>query len=95
MSLRRILVIVGMIRESDDLVLRDAGLRQVIYMVHKRQLCLYGHVVGLSTGNHAHQILTCRDPWGRTMAGGHPQAYGLRPVESYLRDTGMAVPATA
>ena len=75
---------------SNDLVLREAGLRQVTCIVRERQLRLYGHVVRLPAEDPAHRILSCRDPRGWTMPRGRPQASWLRQVEAYLKDTGMA-----
>ena len=45
----------------DDLVLREAGLRQVTCIVRKRQLCLYGHVARLPVEDPAHRIFPCGD----------------------------------
>ena len=42
---------------SNDLVLREAGLRQVTCIVRERQLRLYGHVARLPAENPAHRIL--------------------------------------
>ena len=46
---------------SNDLVLREAGLRQVTYIVRERQLRLYGHVARLPAEDPANRILSCRD----------------------------------
>ena len=73
---------------SYDLVLREAGLRQITCIVRERQLRLYGHVARLHTGVSTHQILSCRDPKG--LPRGRPQASWSRQVEFYFRDTGMA-----
>ena len=43
---------------SNDLVLRKAGLRQVIGIVRERQLRLYGHLARLLAEDPAHQILS-------------------------------------
>ena len=47
MSLRRILSYRWHDYMCDDLVLKEAGLRQVTCIVRERQLRLYGHVVRL------------------------------------------------
>ena len=47
---------------SNDLVLREAGLRQVTCIVHERQLRLY--VARRPAEDPAHRILSCRDPSG-------------------------------
>ena len=49
-----------------------------------------GHVARLIPEDPAHRIISCRDPRGWTMPKGRPHASGLRQVESYLKDTGMA-----
>ena len=74
---------------SNDLALREAGLRQVTCIVRERQLRLYGHVARLPAEDPAHWILSCRDPGSWTMLKGRPHASWLRHVESYLKDTGM------
>ena len=43
---------------SNDLVLREAGLRQVTCIVRERQLRLFGHVARLPAENLAHRTLT-------------------------------------
>ena len=54
---------------SNDLVLREAGLRQVTCIVRERQLSLYGHVARLPAEDLAHRILSFR---GWTMPRGAP-----------------------
>ena len=46
---------------SNDLVLKEAGLRQVTFMKRKRHLRLYGHVARLPAEDSAHRIFSC-DP---------------------------------
>ena len=79
---------------SQGLVLREAGLRQVTYIVQKLQLRLYGHVARLSAEDPAHPILV-----GIRVAEprreGRPQASRLRQVEAYLRNMGMMGKASA
>ena len=79
----------------DDLVLREAGLKQATCIVRERQLRLYGHVARLRAEDPAHRILFCRDPWGWSMQRGRPHASWLRKMESYLKDAGMAGLASA
>ena len=43
-------------------LLREAGLRQVTFIVRERQLRLYGHVARLPAEDPAHRVLSCRDP---------------------------------
>ena len=74
---------------SNDLVLREAGQRQVTCIVRERQLRLYGHVARLSAVDPAHRILCCRDPRGCTMPKGLSRASCLRQVESYPKDMEM------
>ena len=50
MSLRRILGYRWHDNMSIDLVLREAGLREVTCLVRERQLCLYRHLVRLLGG---------------------------------------------
>ena len=69
---------------SNDLVLRETGLRQVTCIVRERQQRLYGHIAHLHPEDPAHQILPCRDPEGWTTPRGRPHASCLRQVESYL-----------
>ena len=64
MSLRRILGYRWYDYMSNDLVLREAGLRQVTCIVRERQLRLYGHVARLPAEDPAHRILFCQDPRG-------------------------------
>ena len=66
----------------DDLVLREAGLKQATCIVRERQLRLYGYVARLPAEDPAHRILSCRDPKGWSMPMGHPQASWLRQVEA-------------
>ena len=73
----------------NDLVLSEAGLRQVTCIIRERQLRLYGHMARLPAEYHAHQILSCRDPRGR------PHTSWLRQVESYLKDMGKMGLASA
>ena len=80
---------------SNDLVLREAGLRLVTCIVRERQLRLYGHVARLPADDSAHWIFSCRDPSAWTMPRGRPHASWLRHVESYLKNTGMAGLASA
>ena len=80
---------------SNDLVLREAGLRRVTCLVRECQLRLYGHVARLPVEDPAHRILSCRDPRGWPMPSGRLQASWLRQVESYLRNMGMAGLASA
>ena len=56
-SLRRILSYRWHDYMSNDLVLKEAGLRQVTCLVRERQLRLYGHVVRLPAEDPAHRIL--------------------------------------
>ena len=72
MSLRRTLGYRWHDYMSNDLVLREAGLRQVTCIVRERQLRLYGHVARLLAEDPAHRILSCRDPSGWTMPKGRP-----------------------
>ena len=44
---------------SNDVVLREAGLRQVTCIVRESQLRLYGHVARLPAEDPAHRILSC------------------------------------
>ena len=60
--------------KSNDLVLREAGLRQVTCIVRERQLRLYGHVARLHAEDPAHRILSCQDPRGWSMSRGSPHA---------------------
>ena len=71
---------------SNDLVLREAGLRQITSIVLEHQLRLYGHVARLPAEDPAHRILSCRDRRGWTMSRGPPHAPWLRQVESYLKN---------
>ena len=95
MSLRRIHGYRWYEYMSDDLVLREAGLGQVSFIVRERQLRLYGHVARFPAEDPAHRILSCRGPCGLTMPMGRPQASLLHHVVSYLRDTAMAGQAEA
>ena len=56
---------------SNDLVLGEAGLRQVTYIIHER---LYGHVARLPAEDPANLILQYRDPSGWTIPRGRPHA---------------------
>ena len=89
MSLRRMLRHRWHDYMSNDLVLREASLRQVTCIVRERQLRLYGHVARLPAEDPVHRILSCRDPSGWTMPRGRPQASWLRQVGAYLKDMGM------
>ena len=95
MSLRRILGYRWHDYMSNDLVLRDAGLRQVTCIVGECQRRLYGHVARLPAVGPAHWILPCRDPKNWSMPRWRPHASWLRKVESYLTDAGMAGLASA
>ena len=75
---------------SNDLVLREAGLRQVTCIVREHQVRLYGHVARLPAEDPAHRILSHRGSEGLDHAEGRPHASWLRQVESYLKDAGMA-----
>ena len=55
---------------SNDLVVREAGLRQVTCIVRERQLLLSGQVAAEFP---THRILSCRDPRGWTMMRGRAQ----------------------
>ena len=70
MSLRRILGYRWHDYKSNDLVLREAGLRQVTCIVRERQLRLYGHVARHPAEDPVHWILSYRDPSGWTMPRG-------------------------
>ena len=85
---------------SNDLVLREAGLRQVTSIILERKLRLYGHVAcgGIrptSRKDLARRILFCRDSTCWSMPRRRPHASCLHQVESYLKDTGMADLASA
>ena len=82
MSFRRILSYRWYDYMSNDLVVREAGLRQISCIVRERQR--------LPAEDPAHQIFSCRNPRGWTMPRGRPKAPCLRQVEHYLGDTGMA-----
>ena len=75
---------------SNDPVLREAGLTQVICIVLERKLRLYGNVARLRAEDNTHRILSCRNPRGLHHAKGRPHASWMRQVESYLKDTEMA-----
>ena len=66
---------------SNDLVLRQAGLRQVTCIVGDCQIRLYGHVARLSAKN---RIPFCRDPDGRL-----DHALGLDHAEGPLACSGV------
>ena len=76
----------------NDLVHREAGLRQVTCVVRERQLRLYEHVARLFQEDLAHRFFSCR---GWTMPRGRPQPSWLRQLEPYLKDTDMAGLASA
>ena len=96
MSLRRILGYRWHDYISNDLVLMEAGLRQVTCIVRERQLRLYGHVARLPAEDPALRILSRRNPRGWTMPSGRQHAPWLRHVESYFcGDRGMAGLASA
>ena len=59
---------------SNDLVLGEAGLRQVTYIIRERQLRIYGHVARLPGEDPANLILQYRDPSGWTIPRGRPHA---------------------
>ena len=81
---------------SNDLVLMEAGLRQVTCIVRERQLRHYGHVARLPAEDPALRILSRRNPRGWTMPSGRQHAPCLRHVESYFcGDRGMAGLASA
>ena len=79
---------------SNDLVLREAWLKQFSCIVRERQLRFFGHVARLPAEYDAHQILSYREPNEWTMPKCRQQA-SLLQLESYLRNTGMAGPASA
>ena len=81
MSLRRILGYRWDDYMSNDLVLRVVELKEVTCIVREQQLRLYEHVAQLPAKDRAHRIIFGRDPRGRTMARGRPQASWLRQVE--------------
>ena len=64
MSLRRIL---GHPWHDYDLVLREAGLRQVTCIVRERRLLFYGHVERHPSEDPDNRVLYCRDPSGWTL----------------------------
>ena len=76
-------------------ILMEAGLIQVTCIVRERQFRLYGPVARLPAEDPAHRILSCRGPRGWSMLRGRRHASWLRQVESYLKDSGMAVLASA
>ena len=95
MSLRRILGHRWHEYISNNLVLREAGLRHVTCIVRERQLRLYGHVARLPTEDPSHRILfvgirgagPCRElamPRGWTLPRGWSMPRG-RPHASWLR----------
>ena len=95
MSLRRILGYRWHDYMTNDLVLMEAGLRQVTCIVRERQLRLYSHVARLPSEDPAHPILFWRDPRGWSMPSGRPHASWLRKMESYVEDAAMAGLASA
>ena len=95
MSLRRILGCRWHDYMSNDLVVMEAGLRQVTSIVRERQLRLYGHVARLLAEDLVRRIFSCRDPRDWTLPRGRPLPSWLRQVESYLMDTGMTGLASA
>ena len=64
-------------------------MRFVTFIVHERQLRLYGHVAGFADADPAHQILSVREPreWRRPM--GRPRASWLQQVDQHLKEMGM------
>ena len=90
MSLRRIFGYRWHDYMSNDLVLREAGLKEVTCIVRELQLRLYGHVARLPGKDAAHRILSCQDSRGWTMPRGRSHASWLCQMESYLKDTSMA-----
>ena len=54
----------------NDVVLREATLRQVTGIVRERQLRPFGRVARLPAEDPAHRILSCRDPFGLTLLRG-------------------------
>ena len=76
MSLRRILGYRWHDYISNDLVLMEAGLRQVTCIVRERQLRLYGYVARSPAEDPALQILSRRNPRGWTMPSGANTLHG-------------------
>ena len=87
MSLRQILGYRWHDFLTNDLVLTEAGLRQITCLVGEHLLC--GHVARLRGEDPTHRILSLWDSGGWTMPMGRPQGSWLRQVKSYLKDTGM------
>ena len=75
---------------TNDLALREAGLRQVTCIVRERQLCFYRHLARVPAEDLARLILSCRDPRCRTVRRSRLNASCLHQLEAYLNDTGMA-----
>ena len=74
---------------SNERLLRETQMRFVTCIVHERQLQLYGHVARFPDADHAHQILSAREPheWRRPMS--RPHASWLQYVDRHLKVMGM------
>ena len=88
-SLRRILSYRWSDFVSNEQLLRETQKRFVTCIVHERQLLLSGHVARFPDADHAHQIVSAREPreWRRPM--GRPRASWLQQVDRYLKEIGM------
>ena len=64
-------------------------MRFATYIVHERQLLLYGHVAHFTVADPPHQILSVREPrvWRRPM--GRPRASRLQQVDQHLKEMGI------
>ena len=89
-SLRRILGYLWSDFVSNERLLREAQIRFVTYIVHERQLRLYGHAARFPDADPARQILSAREPreWRRPM--GRLRALWLQQVDQHLMGMGQA-----
>ena len=66
---------------TNEMVLREAGVRQFTCIILERQLRLHEHLAQFPAKDPADQILSCRDPQGWTMPRVLPHVSWLRQVE--------------
>ena len=88
-ALRRILSYRWSDFVSNKRFLRETQMRFVTCVICECQLQLYGHVARFPEADHAHQILSAREPREWRSPTGGPLALWLHQVDRHLKEMGM------